>query len=278
MSEPTKCHSSQHEGAGTLAAMTHGMAEIEPGLRLHYVRTGDGPRTIVLLHGFPQTSREWDTVTPGLVNAGYTVIAPDYRGAGHSWRPAGGYDKRTMARDIHRLVRNHLQIEGRLVLAGHDIGLMVAYAYAQRYRDELSHLILVDAPLPGTAVFDRLRNDPRVWHFAFHGARDLPELLVQGRERQYLQYFFDARTTDPSATDVDEYAKAYSAPGAMRAGFELYRAFDQDAEDNRAALQVNGKLDVPVLAIGGEISTTGRLMEEMLREVAHNVTGRIISG
>ena len=206
------------------------------------------------------------------------MIAPDYRGAGHSWRPAGGYDKRTMAQDIRALVRDHLGIEGQIVLAGHDIGLMVAYAYAQRYRDELSHLILVDAPIPGTAVFDRLRNDPRVWHFAFHGARDLPELLVQGRERQYLQYFFDARTTDPSATDVDEYAKAYSAPGAMRAGFELYRAFDQDASDNRAALATNGKLDVPVLAIGGEISTTGPLMEEMLREVADDVTGRIIPG
>ena len=258
--------------------MTHGMAQIEPGLRLHYVRSGEGERTIVLLHGFPQTSHEWHPVTSGLVDAGFTVIAPDYRGAGHSWRPAGGYDKRTMAQDIRALVRDHLGIEGQIVLAGHDIGLMVAYAYAQRYRDELSHLILVDAPIPGTAVFDRLRSDPRVWHFAFHGARDLPELLVQGRERQYLQYFFDARTTDPSATDVDEYAKAYSAPGAMRAGFELYRAFDQDASDNRAALAANGKLDVPVLAIGGEISTTGPLMEEMLREVADDVTGRVIPG
>lgn len=258
--------------------MTHGMAQIDAGLRLHYVRTGDGPRTIVLLHGFPQTSHEWVKVTPALVEAGFTVIAPDYRGAGHSWRPAGGYDKRTMAEDIHRLVRAHLGIEGEIVLVGHDIGLMVAYAYAQRYRDELSHLVVADAPIPGTAVFDRLRSDPRVWHFAFHGARDLPELLVQGRERQYLQYFFDARTTDPSATEIDVYASAYSAPGAMRAGFEVYRAFEQDAADNRAALAANGKLTVPVLAIGGEISTTGALMEEMLREVAGDVTGRIIPG
>lgn len=113
---------------------------------------------------------------------------------------------------------------------------------------------MVDAPIPGTAVFDRLRSDPRVWHFAFHGARDLPELLVAGRERQYLQYFFDARTTNPSATDVDVYASAYSAPGAMRAGFEVYRAFEQDARDNRAALEAGGKLTVPVLAVGGERS------------------------
>ena len=166
--------------------MTHGMAQIEPGLRLHYVCSGEGERTIVLLHGFPQTSHEWHAVTGGLVDAGFTVIAPDYRGAGHSWRPAGGYDKRTMAQDIRALVRDHLGIDGQIVLAGHDIGLMVAYAYAQRYRDELSHLILVDAPLPGTAVFDRLRNDPRVWHFAFHGARDLPELLVQEIGRAHV--------------------------------------------------------------------------------------------
>jgi pimeloyl-ACP methyl ester carboxylesterase len=155
---------------------------------------------------------------------------------------------------------------------------MVAYAYAQRFRDELERLVLVDAPIPGTEVFDRLRSDPRVWHFAFHGARDLPELLVQGRERQYLQYFFDARTTDPSATDVDVYVAAYEAPGAMRAGFEVYRAFDQDARDNREALERDGKLGFPVLALGGEISTTGPLMGEMVREVATDVTSEIVPG
>ncbi|MDA0182961.1 alpha/beta hydrolase [Solirubrobacter phytolaccae] len=258
--------------------MKHDMADIEPGLRLHYVTAGDGPRTLVLLHGFPQTWWEWHHVIGAFAEAGFRVVAPDYRGAGNSWKPAGGYDKRTMAGDIRHLVRETLRIDGPIALAGHDIGLMVAYAYAQRFRDELSQLVLVDAPIPGTAVFDRLRSDPRVWHFAFHGARDLPELLVQGRERQYLQYFFDARTTDPSATDIDVYAAAYSAPGAMRAGFEVYRAFEQDARDNRAALEANGKLAVPVLAVGGERSTTGPLMAEMLREVADDVTDRIIPG
>lgn len=258
--------------------MKHDMADIEPGLRLHYVTAGDGPRTLVLLHGFPQTWWEWHGVIDHFVAAGFRVVAPDYRGAGHSWKPAGGYDKRTMAHDIQRLVREHLRIDGPITLAGHDIGLMVAYAYAQRFRDELERLIVVDAPIPGTAAFDRLRSDPRVWHFAFHGARDLPELLVHGRERQYLQYFFDARTTDPAATDIDVYASAYSAPGAMRAGFEVYRAFDEDARDNRAALEANGKLTVPVLAVGGERSTTGPLMGEMLREVADDITARIIPG
>ena len=255
--------------------LTHAMANVEPGLRLHYVTAGDGPRVVVLLHGFPQTWWEWRRVIPALVNADLKVVAPDYRGAGHSSRPAGGYDKLTMAGDIRRLLRDHLEVEGPIVMVGHDIGLMVAYAYAQAYRDELSHLVVADAPLPGTDVFDRLRGDPRVWHFAFHGARDIAEMLVAGRERQYLQVFL-GRCFDPSAiedADLDVYVSAFSAPGAMRAGFELYRAFDRDAEDNRAALARNGKLTVPVLAVGGEISTSGPLVEEMMREVAGDVTG-----
>ena len=254
---------------------THGMADIEPGLRLHYVTAGDGPRTVVLLHGFPQTWWEWRHVIPALAGAGLHVVAPDYRGAGHSWRPAGGYDKRTVAGDIRTLVRERLGIERPVAVVGHDIGLMVAYAYAQGWRDEVSHVGLVDAPLPGTAVFDRLRSDPRVWHFAFHGARDVAEMLVAGRERPYLQTFFDARVFDPSGipdADLDVYASAYSAPGAMRAGFELYRAFDRDADDNRDALARNGQLDMPVLAVGGATSTSGPLIEEMAHEVADHVT------
>ena len=254
---------------------THGMADIEPGLRLHYVVAGEGEHTVVLLHGFPQTWWEWRHVAPPLVEAGFRVVIPDYRGAGHSSRPAGGYNKRTMASDIHRLLHNHLRIHHPVALVGHDIGLMIAYAYAQAYRDDVSHLVIIDAPLPGTVVFDRLRSDPRVWHFAFHGARDVAEMLVDGRERQYLQYFFNVRIFDPSAIsdeDFDVYAAAYSTPGAMRAGFEVYRAFDQDAEDNREALKRSGKLTVPVLAVGGAISTSGSMVEEMMKEVSENVT------
>jgi pimeloyl-ACP methyl ester carboxylesterase len=263
--------------------IAHGMADVEPGLRLHFVTAGEGPRTIVLLHGFPQTWWQWHHVIPALAESGFRVVAPDYRGAGQSWRPHGGYDKRTVAKDIHTLLRRQLRVQGPVLLVGHDIGLMVAYAYAQAYRgaDEVSHLVAVDAPLPGTAVFDRLRGDPRVWHFAFHGARDVAEMLVAGRERQYLQAFFNARCFDPSAigeTDLDVYASAYAAPGAMRAGFELYRAFDQDAADNREALEGNGKLTVPVLAMGGTTSTTGPVIEEMMREVAENVTGVRVPG
>jgi pimeloyl-ACP methyl ester carboxylesterase len=258
------------------ADVRHQTVEVEPGLRLHVVTAGDGPRTIVLLHGFPETWWEWRRVIPLLTQAGFRVVAPDYRGAGHSSRPAGGYDKRTMARDLHRLLVEHLAVSDPVVIVGHDIGLMVAHAYAQEFRDAVSHLVVIDAPLPGTAVFDRLRSDPRVWHFAFHGARDVAEMLVAGRERPYLQSFFGARSFDPSAIDgedFDVFVNAYSAPGAMRAGFELYRAFDRDAQDTRAALERGGKLTVPVLAVGGAISTSGDIVEEMMREVATDVTG-----
>jgi pimeloyl-ACP methyl ester carboxylesterase len=141
---------------------THGMADIESGLRLHYVTAGIGPRVVVLLHGFPQTWRLWHRVIAPLVDAGFRVVAPDYRGAGDSWRPPGGYDKRTMANDIRQLLRQHLRIEDPIALVGHDIGMMIAYPYAQAHRDEVSHLAVVDAPLPGTAVFDLIRSDPRV--------------------------------------------------------------------------------------------------------------------
>jgi pimeloyl-ACP methyl ester carboxylesterase len=234
----------------------------------------------VLLHGFPQTWWEWRRVIPALVADGFRVVAPDYRGAGHSWRPPGGYDKQTMAQDIQRLLRQHLRVQGPVVLVGHDIGLMVAYAHAQTYRDKVSHLV-VDAPLPGTEVFDRLRNDPRVWHFAFHGARDVAEMLVAGRERQYLQAFFNARCLAPAAIgqeDLEIYSSASAGAGAMRAGFELYRAFDRDTEDNRAALERHGKLTIPVLAVGGASRTSGPLVEEMMREAAEHVAGLRVPG
>jgi pimeloyl-ACP methyl ester carboxylesterase len=255
--------------------ITHGMATIGPDVRLHYATAGDSDRVMLLLHGFPQTWHAWRHLMTPLVQAGYRVIAPDYRGAGHSSRPLTGYDKRTMAMDIHDLVRDALGISGPIVLAGHDIGLMIAYAYAQLFRDDVSHLVMMDAPLPGTQIFDRLRVDPRVWQFAFHGVRDIPEMLITGREKAYLGAIINARLFNVAAIselDLELYATAYSAPGALRAGLELYRAFDRDVEDNRTWLAERGKLTIPLLAVGGAASTTGPLMAEMMREVADDVT------
>lgn len=254
--------------------LKHGMAVIDNSLRIHYVEAGIGEQTIVLLHGFPQTWWEWRFVIPKLAEAGLRVIAIDYRGAGDSWRPATGYDKRTMAGDIYKVLKEHLQVTEPVIMAGHDIGLMVAYAYAQEYREDVSHLVVIDAPLPGTLAFDKIRSDHRVWHFAFHAVRDLPELLIAGREREYLQSFFNYRIFNVGAiskADIDLFTAVYSAPGAIRAGLEVYRAFDQDINDNRESLRKNGKLSIPVLAIGGEISTSGSIMDDMMREVADNV-------
>jgi pimeloyl-ACP methyl ester carboxylesterase len=256
--------------------LKHEMAQIEPDVRLHYVRVGEGARTVILLHGFPQTWWAWRATIPALLAAGFRVIAPDYRGAGHSSRPVGGYDKVTMARDIHRLLYEHLALSGPMVVVGHDIGAMVAVAFAQNYPQATSHLVVVDSPLPGTKIFDRLRVDPRIWQFAFHAVRDIPEMLVVGRERTYLQAFFNARIINASAVseaDLDIYTSAYASAGGMRAGFELYRAFEQDAADVRAVLARSGRLQMPVLAVGGAASTTGPFMEEMTLELAEKVTG-----
>src|SRR5580658_6059048 len=127
-------------------AVSHGMADIEPGLRLHFVTAGQGSRTMVLLHGFPQTWRAWRLVIPALIKRGFRVVAPDYRGAGQSWRPPAGYDKQIMAEDIHKLLTTHLGIDDPVVMVGHDIGLMVAYAYAQAHPGHVSHLVVADAP------------------------------------------------------------------------------------------------------------------------------------
>ena len=258
----------------------HGMAELQPGVRLHYVEAGTGPRTLVLLHGFPQTWWEWRHIIPPFAARGWHVIAPDYRGAGASAKPQEGYDKRTMASDIHRLLREHLGLSEPVALVGHDIGMMVAYAFASDYPASVERLVLMEAPLPGTAAYDALVATPRLrnaamWHFFFHNAEnDLAELLTFGRERQYIQHFFERLAYDHGAigpADLDVYASAFTAAGAMRAGFELYRAFDRDGEDNRTALARTGKLRMPVLALGGASSFFAPVAAPMLGEVADNV-------
>ncbi len=260
--------------------VVHGTAEIQPGVRLHYVEAGPGPRTLVLLHGFPQTWWEWRHVIGPLAEAGWRVLAPDYRGAGASSKPQEGYDKRTMAADMLWLLREHLGITGPVAMVGHDIGMMVAYAFASSYPEMVDRLVLMEAPLPGTRSYDGLVATPKLrnaamWHFFFHNAENnLAELLTAGRERQYLQHFFERLGFDHGAiggADLERYAVAYSSAGAMRAGFELYRAFDRDGDDNRAALARSGKLAMPVLGLGGASSFFVPIAEAMLGEVAKHV-------
>ncbi len=259
----------------------HGIAELEPGVRLHYVETGSASRTMVLLHGYPQTWWEWRHVLAPLVRAGWRVIAPDYRGAGGSSKPPTGYDKRTMAADILKLLREHLGVAGPVTMVGHDIGMMVAYAFASENPKAVEKLILMEAPLPGTAAYNATvastkLNNASMWHFFFHNAQNsLAESLTAGRERLYLQHFYQRLAFDQDAiteADLDLYASQYSAAGAMRAGFEVYRAFDRDAEDNKAMLRKNGRLTMPVLALGGTSSFYLPIAKEMLTEVAKHVT------
>lgn len=260
--------------------LEHGTAQLATGVRIHYVTAGAGPRTIVLLHGYPQTWWEWRRVIPQLVQEGYRIVAPDYRGAGGSSKPSTGFDKRTMAADIRALLHDHLGLHDAVVMVGHDIGMMVAYAFASSFPEAVSRLVLAEAPLPGTRAYDRLVAVSRLatapmWHFFFHNAQDnLAEALTAGRERLYLQHFYDRLAFDPAAigpADLDTYVHSFAKAGAMRAGFELYRAFDQDAADNRAVLERSGRLDMPVLGLGGEASFFLPIAAEMLAEVAADV-------
>ena len=260
--------------------LEHGSAQLATGVRIHHVTAGTGAPVIVLLHGYPQTWRAWRHVMPRLVQAGFRVVAPDYRGAGLSSKPQAGYDKRTMATDIHTLLHEHLGIREPVTLVGHDIGMMVAYAYAGSYAADVSRLVLAEAPLPGTSVYDRMVATSQLatatmWHFFFHNAGDnLSEALTAGRERLYLQHFFDRLAFDPAAigpADLDHYEASFARAGAMRAGFELYRAFDRDGSVNRAALEAGGRLAVPVLGLGGEASFFVPVAAEMLAEVAASV-------
>ncbi|NGO08513.1 alpha/beta hydrolase [Streptomyces sp. HC44] len=246
-------------------------------VRLHHVAGGRaGAETVVLLHGWPQTWYAWRKVMPGLVEAGYRVEAVEYRGAGESTRPAGGYDKATMAADVRNLL--DALDAGQVHLVGRDIGLMVAYALAAQWPRAVASLTMLDVPIPGTTVWERAKLDPQTWHFGLHRQRDIAEMLVSGREYDYLSTFYRARTKVAGAVTDDDlavYARAYAAPGALRAGFELYRAFDQD--EQRFAKLLQDKLPMPVLALGGELDN-GSLITDMAREAATDVRGAVVPG
>ena len=252
--------------------VTHHFADVGEVL-VHYVTAGEG-EPLVLLHGWPQTWYEWRHVIPALAER-FQVIAPDLRGLGDSTRPAGGYDKLTVAEDVFRLVHDHLGLE-RICLAGHDWGGPVAFAYAAAHRQAVRRLALLDVTVPGDGA-ENLSQGGRRWHHGFHRTLDLPEALVQGRERIYLGWFYRTFSYRPDAVAeeaVAEYLRTYTQPGALRAGFSYYRAIPQDVADNRAMLERDGKLAMPVLGLGGDRSW-GRRMEvvESLNRVAEDVRG-----
>jgi pimeloyl-ACP methyl ester carboxylesterase len=241
------------------------------GVRLHYLVAGEGD-PVILLHGYAQTSHMWLPLMAKLSTV-RTVVAPDLRGAGQSSTPAEGYTKAAMARDIHALA-SKLGYK-RIRIVGHDIGLMVAYAYAAQYPSEVDRIVLMDAFLPGVGDWRNVWLMRDLWHFHFYGKT--PLALVHGRERIYFEHFWndfaaDAKHSVPER-DRRIYAKAYARPGGMRAGFEYFRAFEQDAKDFGDFAKK--PLPMPMLVLTGE-KASGEFLIQQGRLVANNVEGVII--
>jgi len=243
------------------------------GVRLHYLIAGHG-EPVLLLHGYAQNSRMWLPLIAELAKT-HTVIAPDLRGFGRSSKPAGGYTKSVMAQDMHGLMRQLGY--GRVRVVGHDIGLMVAYAYAAQHRDEVERIVLMDAFLPGVGAWQDVWLLRDKWHFNFYG--ETPVKLVKGRERVYLEHFWNDFAADPkrSVSEADRrfYTRAYAQPDAMRAGFEVFRAFEQDAAD--FADYAKTPLTMPMLVLGGE-KASGSFLIQQGRLVDTQVEGVIVPG
>jgi pimeloyl-ACP methyl ester carboxylesterase len=224
---------------------------------------------ILLIHGFPQTSYQFRHVITPLADAGYRIIAPDYRGAGQSSKPLTGYQKTQMAEDLHILIQSHFGIKEKIHVVGHDIGGMIAFAYVSRYPNDVRSVIWGECPLPGTSCYENVKGTPDVFHFVFHRVPDLPEFLIAGKEREYLKHFFDKISYNSAAispADLEHYALAYSQPGAIRAGLEVYRAFEKDAEENERWVAEHGKVKVPSLLMNGREFMLARSAASMAEE------------
>ena len=241
-------------------------------IRVHYVTAGEGP-PLVLLHGWPQTWYAWRHVIDRLADQ-YFIVAPDLRGLGDSSRPLSGYNKQTIADDVWRLISGDLGLRS-FYAAGHDWGGPVAYALAVAHPEAVKRLAILDVTIPGDGTMNFSQSGKR-WHHGFHQTTDLPEELIAGREDVYLKWFFrnfGATPTAISEDDMAEYLRTYRMPGALRAGFEYYRALERDALDNKD----NPMLEMPVLALGGACSWgRGLQVVESLRRVARDVRGGVV--
>ncbi|HEY2168416.1 MAG TPA: alpha/beta hydrolase [Candidatus Angelobacter sp.] len=240
------------------------------GATIHVHVGGQGP-AVVLIHGFGDTGDMWAPMA-GELSRDHTVVVPDLRGMGLSSHPADGYDKKTQAADI-RSVLTQLGIDHAAVV-GHDIGTMVAYAYAACYPDKTDRLVVMDAPVPGIPPWDQIVRSPALWHFSFGGPD--AERLVAGRERIYLDRFWNEFAGDPSKIDEAtrvHYAALYAQPGAMHSAFAQFLSIPKDAEDNKVSIAT--KLTMPVIAIGGAKSF-GANQAVLMRNAAGNVTELVV--
>jgi pimeloyl-ACP methyl ester carboxylesterase len=240
------------------------------GFLMHYVTGGKGD-PILLLHGWPETWFEWRHVIPELIAHNYTIIAPDLRGFGDSEKPQSGYDTKTLADDVYQLVTK-LGFS-KIYVVAHDWGGPVAYSYAAAHPGDIKKMVILDTLLPGFGFEEAGNFSPNgIWHFSFHAVRHLPEKLIEGKEDVYLNWFYDWTYNQSAITpeDREEYIRQYSKPGALRAGFEVYRAVFEDAEQNKEYAKV--KLGMPILTIGGE-AAIGNSTTTTFQAVASNVSG-----
>ena len=234
------------------------------GTTLHYVRGGTGP-AIILLHGFPEDWYAYHRVMPLLAKQ-FTVVAVDLRGIGGSAATAAGYDAANMAEDVHRLME-YLHFE-HVYVVGHDIGGMVAYAFARRYPESCRGVMLLDAPVPGLGPWDAVKANPITWHIHFQQTPDLPEQLIAGREAIYFRHFLHSDTF--SDADVARYARAYAAPEHLRAALEIYRAFPANEKFNAAQ---GSAISLPLVLAPGEHSPFEKLMPSFAEALrAHGCT------
>jgi len=246
------------------------------GIRFHAVIGGKGD-PLLLVTGFPQTWYAWRRMMPLLADK-HQIIAIDLPGQGDSDKPTDGYDTNTTGDRIHSLMKTlgHRQYG----IIAHDIGAWIAYPYAAKFPDEVTKLVLLDANIPGVTLSNTISVGPdnwKAWHFLFHPVPDLPEILITGREREYIEWFFQRKTFNPAGTftppDIDEYTKAYKQPGNLRGALAYYRAVFEDIEQNKSL--ASQQIETPILALGGAQGMSPGLFEAM-KPLATNLAGGIV--
>jgi pimeloyl-ACP methyl ester carboxylesterase len=269
--------------ATTASQIEHHVAKID-GTRFHYVTAGTGD-PVLLLPGWPESWIAWRKVVPLLVKAGRSVVVLDPRGFGESDKPAGGYDLDTAARDLHRFLEaTNLTPAGGIDIVAHDVGTWIAHAHAAHYPSDVKRLVLTESNIPGVTAFPGGLPSEAVnlksWQFAFNRLNDLPEMLIQGREREYLAWIFATKSSRRYAIDaatLDEYTRQYSAPGAMRAGFDWYRANFNEEGLAQAKTRAAKRLTMPILALGGS-DGVGDALRATVATIADRVQGGPIMG
>jgi len=261
------------------------LQQSSPEIRIFYIEclpTSDKPKgTILLIHGFPETSYQFRHVIVPLAQAGYHVLAPDYRGAGYSSKPPSGYTKAVLARDLYQLVHDHMGVKEKIHVVGHDIGGMIAHAYVSQFPDHVASINWGECPLPGTRYYDDIKHTAPVWHFDFQAQTDIAVSLVAGKEKTYLKHFFDRLAQNQAAftsEDLEFYTTQYSAAGALNAAFTVYRMFEEDARQNREWRKRIGKVHVRAMIMSGEFVFSTARAPGMASELYKNLEGGIVKG